>query len=227
MITGINVGDFGKNTKNNFFDLIKALDKVDSVERYRISSLEPELLSEEMIRYILDSKRFMPHFHLPLQTGCDELLRNMKRRYDTEIFNSRIKQIRSFSKTAGIGVDVIVGLPGETEENFIQTYDFLNQIDISYLHVFSYSKRKNTMAARMDGHIPDKLITERSHKLQNLSVRKYNEFIRKNIDRDHKVLFEDTFPNNIFFGYTYDYIGVGYRGIGKIKIKGYEAKITE
>ncbi len=208
VITGINTGDFGKNTDHDLLDLIKALDEVEIVDRFRVSSVEPELLSEEMIRFILKSKRIMPHFHIPLQSGCNKLLKNMKRRYDTEIFQSRLDIIRTLSQEAGIGVDVIVGLPGETDKDFLQTYNFLNQADISYLHVFSYSKRENTLAAKMKDQVPEKIITERSRKLQNLSVRKNNSFLEKNISKKVKVLFEDKLSDNTFSGYTENYIRV-------------------
>ncbi len=208
VITGINIGDFGKNTDHDLLDLIKALDEVHTVDRFRISSVEPELLSEQLISFILNSKRIMPHFHVPLQSGCNKLLKNMKRRYDTGIFRSRLDTIRSLSDEAGIGVDVIVGLPGETDEDFLQTYNFLNQADISYLHVFSYSKRENTLAARMKEQVAEKTITERSRKLQNLSARKSKNFLEKNINSKVKVLFEDKLSDNTFFGYTENYIRV-------------------
>ena len=168
VLTGINLGDFGKQqsgnpkTKENFLKLIKTLDKIDGVERFRVSSIEPNLLTDEIISFISNSKRFVPHFHIPLQSGSDEILKNMRRRYKTNLYRSRVDLIRKLMPNASIGVDVIVGFPGETDEMFLETYDFINKLDISYLHVFSYSERENTKAIELDGIVPKKIRNKRS-----------------------------------------------------------------
>lgn len=214
VLTGINLGDFGKSQSGNikanedFLDLIKALDEIDGVERYRVSSIEPNLLTDEIISFISNSKRFVPHFHIPLQSGSDEILKKMRRRYKTDLYKSRVDLIRKLMPTASIGVDVIVGFPGETDEMFLETYDFIKKLDISYLHVFSYSERENTKAVDLNGVVTKKTRNKRSKLLRLLSASKKTSFYKKNIGSDYNVLFESENKNGLIEGYTENYIRV-------------------
>ncbi len=214
VLTGINLGDFGKglfeNKKHeeNFFDLIKALEKADGIERYRISSIEPNLLTNEIIEFVANSDKFMPHFHIPLQSGSNAILAFMRRRYKRELYTERVKLIKTLMPHCAIGVDVIAGFPGETEEHFMETYNFLYDLDISYLHVFTYSERPNTLAARMKDVVPVNIRNERNKKLRNLSYMKMSEHTRRHIGQTRKVLFEGKSKNNMMEGYTDNYIRI-------------------
>ena len=183
VITGVNTGDFGKSTGENFFDLVKALDEVEGIERYRISSIEPNLLTDEIIEFVSKSKRFMPHFHIPLQSGCDEVLKLMRRRYDTALFAEKIQKIKSLMPDAFIGVDVIVGTRGETEEYFEKAYQFIKGLDVIQLHVFSYSERPGTQALKIDHVVSPDEKHERSQRLLAISDEKTKAFYRKHIGR--------------------------------------------
>lgn len=213
VLTGINLGDFGKLDQVSkkpiytFIDLLKKLDEVDGLERIRISSIEPNLLSDEIIDFVATSKKIMPHFHVPLQSGSDLILRKMKRRYLTDLYVSRVKNIKEKIPHACIGVDVIVGFPGETEAEFITTYNFLNELDVSYLHVFSYSERPNTPAIHMDGKVSPIEKADRSKRLRNLSIKKRSFFYEQFINSDRKVLFENYKDGNQI-GFTDNYIKV-------------------
>lgn len=169
VLTGVNIGDFGKSTGETFFDLVKALDEVEGIERYRISSIEPNLLTDEIIEYVAQSRRFMPHFHIPLQSGCDEVLKLMRRRYDTALFAAKIAKIKSLMPDAFIGVDVIVGTRGETPEYFEKAYEFIKGLDVTQLHVFSYSERPGTQALKIDYVVPAQEKHARSQRLLELS----------------------------------------------------------
>lgn len=214
VLTGINLGDFGKRqsdnikTNENFLKLIKTLDKIDGVERYRLSSIEPNLLTDDIITFISNSKRFVPHFHIPLQSGSNVILKKMRRRYKTPLYKSRVDLIRKLMPYASIGVDVIVGFPGETDEMFLETYDFIKKLDISYLHVFSYSERENTKAIELNGVVPKKIRNKRSKLLRLLSASKKTSFYKKNIGGDYNVLFESENKNGLIEGYTENYIRV-------------------
>jgi len=214
VLTGINLGDFGKRQSDNiktnedFLELIKTLDKIDGVERYRVSSIEPNLLGDEIISFISTSKRFVPHFHIPLQSGSDVILKKMRRRYKTDLYRSRVDLIRKLMPSASIGVDVIVGFPGETDEMFLETYDFIKKLDISYLHVFSYSERENTNAIELKGVIPKKIRNKRSKILRLLSASKKLSFYKQHIGGDYNVLFESENKNGFIEGYTENYIRV-------------------
>ncbi len=208
ILTGVNIGDFGKSTNESFFDLIKALEEVKGIERIRISSIEPNLLKDEIIEYIANSKKIQHHFHIPLQSGCNKILAKMQRRYNRELFKSRIDKIRSLIPEAFIGVDVIVGFPGETKEDYEETYQFLNNLDASFFHVFSYSERPNTKSANFENKVPKNIITKRSKKLQELANNKQLEFYNQNIGYEAEVLFEAYKRNNLMFGFTGNYIKV-------------------
>jgi threonylcarbamoyladenosine tRNA methylthiotransferase MtaB len=218
VLTGINTGDFGirdGRRKDNFFDLIKALDKVEEVERFRISSIEPNLLTHEIIDFVATSKHFMPHFHIPLRSGSDVLLKAMKRRYLSNLYLDRVKYIRKIMPLAGIGVDVIVGFPGETEEEFLKTYRFLNELEVSYLHVFTYSERPNTAAATMGNVVPMAIRNTRSKMLRSLSEKKKRHFYDANIGQNAMVLFENDIENDKMHGFTENYIRVATKHIPK------------
>ena len=211
VLTGVNTGDFGlRNGKreDSFFDLIKELDKIEEVERFRISSIEPNLLSPEIIDFVANSNRFMPHFHVPLQSGSDRILKTMKRRYLTKLYAARVEHIRKVLPHAGIGVDVIVGFPGETEEEFLATYNFLNELPVSYLHVFTYSERPNTEAISLEGIVPAKVRSERSKMLRSLSEKKKRFFYEQNKGADLNVLFENDIENGRMHGFTENYVRV-------------------
>ncbi|MEH6513555.1 tRNA (N(6)-L-threonylcarbamoyladenosine(37)-C(2))-methylthiotransferase MtaB [Maribacter arcticus] len=214
VLTGVNIGDYGKGEFGNkkhehtFLDLVEALDEVEGIHRLRISSIEPNLLKNETIEFVAQSKTFVPHFHIPLQSGSDSLLKLMKRRYMTNLYQERVSKIREVIPNCCIGVDVIVGFPGETEEHFLETYHFLNDLDISYLHVFTYSERDNTPAATMDGVVPNKVRNKRSKMLRGLSVKKRRAFYESQIDNELTVLFESENKEGYINGFTENYVKV-------------------
>lgn len=208
VLTGVNIGDFGRSTGETFFDLVKALDGVEGVERYRISSIEPNLLTDEIIDFVAQSRRFMPHFHIPLQAGCDEVLKLMRRRYDTALFASKIERIRMRMPDAFIGVDVIVGTRGETEEYFERSYDFLSGLDVTQLHVFSYSERPGTQALKIDYAVPPQEKHRRSQRLLELSDGKLRAFYARHIGQTVPVLLEHSKPGMPMHGFTPNYIRV-------------------
>ena len=234
VLTGINLGDFSPPTKpplsppkgeemekidlkikanklpdkENFFSLIKELDKVEGIERFRISSIEPNLLTNEIIEFVSDSKKFMPHFHIPLQSGSDKILGLMRRRYKKDLYTERVGLIKTMMPHCCIGVDVIVGFPGETDEDFKETFDFLHELDISYLHVFTYSERTNTLAADMKPVVPINIRNERNKILRNLSYQKMQYFTNAHIGESRKVLFESKNKNGMMEGYTDNYIKI-------------------
>ena len=207
VLTGVNVGDFGKKQNQSFHDLIKSLDKISGINRIRISSIEPNLITDEIIDFCLTSKHFVPHFHIPLQSGSDRILRLMRRRYDTELYYDRIKKIKSVNRDTCVGVDVIVGFPGETENDFIATYDYLNSLEISYLHVFSYSERLDTDAINMDDKVSFQIKKERSRALHQLSNQKRINFANQFINSKRKVLFEYR-KDGALVGHTDNYLKV-------------------
>jgi len=210
VLTGVNIGDYGKGleSKDTFLDVIKALDEIEEVSRFRISSIEPNLLSNEIIQFVAQSKRFMPHFHIPLQSGNNELLGKMRRRYRRELYTDRVSEIKRLMPHACIGVDVIVGFPGETDSHFEDTYIFLNELDISYLHVFTYSERENTLAAGMDGVVPVSVRHERSKRLRMLSDKKKRFFYEQYVGQERPILFEGAEEKGFMFGFTDNYIKV-------------------
>lgn len=214
VLTGVNIGDYGKGEFGNkkhehtFLDLVKALDEVEGIERLRISSIEPNLLKNETIDFVSKSRTFVPHFHIPLQSGSNDVLRKMKRRYLREIYTDRVKNIREVMPHACIGVDVIVGFPGETDENFLETYHFLNDLDISYLHVFTYSERDNTEAIEMEGVVPANVRSKRSKMLRGLSVKKRRAFYESQIGTNRTVLFESENKEGYIHGFTENYVKV-------------------
>ena len=207
VLTGVNIGDFGHGTNENFYQLIKQLDKLNTISRYRISSIEPDLLKDEIIAFVNSSKKFAPHFHIPLQSGSDKLLKKMRRRYDTALYAKRIKLIKELMPEACIGVDVIVGFPGESEEEFNKTVDFLKSLPISYLHVFTYSERANTTAPRMEQIIPMEIRRKRSKQLRILSLKLKLKFYNDNVGYIGNVLFE-THEGDFLIGFTENYIKV-------------------
>ncbi len=214
VLTGVNIGDYGKGEFGNkkhehtFLELVQALDKVEGIERLRISSIEPNLIKDETIDFIAQSKSFVPHFHIPLQSGSNEILKKMKRRYLRELYVSRVAKIREVMPDACIGVDVIVGFPGETDEHFLETYYFLNDLDISYLHVFTYSERDNTEAVLMDGVVPDAVRAKRSKMLRGLSAKKRNAFYTSQLGKEKTVLFESDNKQGYIHGFTENYVKV-------------------
>lgn len=219
VLTGVNLGDFGKGPNGdapvglnqrpeNFFKLIQALDQIDGIERFRISSIEPNLLTNEIIDFVAESKRFMPHFHIPLQSGSNEVLRLMRRRYQRELYTERVSRIKEKMPHCAIGVDVIVGSNGETEEYFKETFDYLHSLDISYLHVFTYSERDNTKALEIDYAVPVAVRNERNKILRNLSYMKMQFFTQQFSGSSRKVLWESANRNGMIEGYTDNYIRV-------------------
>lgn len=214
VLTGVNLGDFGKGNaggkkyEENFFNLIKELDELAGIARYRISSIEPNLLTNEIIEFVSNSKKFMPHFHIPLQSGSNKILGLMKRRYQKELYAERVGLIKTLMPHCCIGVDVIVGFPGETAEDFKETFDFLHQLDISYLHVFTYSERDNTHALSIKPVIPVSVRNERNKQLRNLSYQKMQYFTEQFIGETRKVLFEGHVKNTMMEGYTDNYIKI-------------------
>jgi len=211
VLTGVNTGDFGLQEGRRverFIDLVKAVDDVGGIDRFRISSIEPNLLSDQIIEFVASSKRFVPHFHIPLQSGSDKILKLMRRRYLRNLYEERVAKIKSLMPHCCIGVDVIVGFPGETKADFLETYQFLNQLDISYLHVFTYSERENTPAAEMDGKVSPSEKAERSKMLHVLSDKKRRRFYEENIGREAEVLFENDVENGMMHGFTENYVRV-------------------
>jgi len=214
VLTGVNIGDFGKGNEGNkkstenFLDLITAFDKIEGIERFRISSIEPNLLSEDIIDFVAQSKRFMPHFHIPLQSGSDVLLKRMRRRYLTDLYTKRINYIKSKMPHCCIGVDVIVGFPGETDELFLETYNYLSELPISYLHVFTYSERANTVALEMDGVVDVGVRRQRSKQLRILSEKKRLAFYNSELTKIKLVLFEKSDKEGLMQGFSDNYIKV-------------------
>ena len=211
VLTGVNLGDFGiRNGERHdkFFDLVKELDEVVGVNRIRISSIEPNLLTDEIIAFVASSKRFVPHFHIPLQSGSNKILGLMRRRYKRELYADRVAKIKQLMPHCCIGVDVIVGFPGETREDFIDTYNFLNELDVSYLHVFTYSERENTLAAEMDGVVPGSTRADRSRMLHILSEKKRRAFYTSQLNRTDEVLFERDIKDGFMHGFTRNYVKV-------------------
>ncbi|WP_324069774.1 MAG: tRNA (N(6)-L-threonylcarbamoyladenosine(37)-C(2))-methylthiotransferase MtaB [Flavobacterium sp.] len=214
VLTGVNIGDYGKGEFGNkkhehtFLDLVKALDEVEGIERLRISSIEPNLLKNETIEFVSQSRTFVPHFHIPLQSGSNDILKKMKRRYMRELYTERVAKIREVMSHACIGVDVIVGFPGETDEHFLETYHFLNDLDISYLHVFTYSERDNTEAVEMEGVVPANVRSKRSKMLRGLSVKKRRAFYESQIGTNRTVLFESENKEGYIHGFTENYVKV-------------------
>lgn len=212
VLTGVNIGDFGKTTGETFFDLVKALDQVEGIERYRISSIEPNLLTDEIIEYVAHSRRFMPHFHIPLQSGSDEVLNLMRRRYDTALFASKVEKIKEVMPDAFIGVDVIVGTRGETEEYFEQAYQFTSGLDVTQLHVFSYSERPGTQALKIDHVVSPEERHRRSQRLLGLSDEKTQAFYARHIGQTMTVLMEKAKAGTPMHGFTTNYIRVEIEG---------------
>ena len=214
VLTGVNIGDYGKGEFGNkkhehtFLDLVKALYEVNGIERLRISSIEPNLLKNETIEFVSKSNTFVPHFHIPLQSGSNDILKLMKRRYLREVYTDRVKAIRTVMPHACIGVDVIVGFPGETDEHFLETYHFLNDMDISYLHVFTYSERDNTEAIVMEGVVPNNVRAKRSKMLRGLSVKKRRAFYESQVGTHRTVLFESDNKEGYIHGFTENYVKV-------------------
>ena len=211
VLTGVNIGDFGivdGKREERFADLVMSLDEVEGIDRFRISSIEPNLLTNEIIDFVARSKRFVPHFHIPLQSGSNTILRKMGRRYLRELYEDRVSKIKTLLPQACIGVDVIVGFPGETDELFLETYNFLNELNISYLHVFTYSERANTRAVEMDGVVPLKIRNERSKMLRILSEKKRRKFYEENLGQTFTVLFEEDIEDGMMHGFTENYIRV-------------------
>lgn len=210
VLTGVNIGDFGVGRDESFLDLIRELDALEGVDRFRISSIEPNLLTDEIIDFVSQSQRFVPHFHVPLQSGSDDILAGMRRRYRTELYTNRIQRIKQQMPHACIGVDVIVGYPGETEEAFQTTYNYLTELDVSYLHVFTYSERPNTVAVRHDGIVPMPERHKRSKMLQILSNKKRRAFYESSLGGEFPVLFEAEAHGDYLQGFTSNYVKVKY-----------------
>ena len=208
VITGVNIGDFGKGTAETFYDLVKELDQIEGIDRFRISSIEPNLLSDEIIDYVSTSKRFVPHFHIPLQSGSDNLLVAMRRKYLSDLYRNRVGLIKKLMPDACIGVDVIIGFPGETDQEFQTTYDFLIELDVSYLHVFTYSERDNTTAVRLDDVVPMETRNKRSKMLRILSAKKKRKFYESQIGTEHTVLWEAANEEGFMTGFTENYVKV-------------------
>ena len=208
VLTGVNTGDFGRSTGESFLDLLKALNEVEGIERYRISSIEPNLLTGEIVDWIASGTKFLPHFHIPLQSGCDKTLAAMHRRYDTRFFADKIAYIRSRMDHVFFGIDVIVGFPGETEEDFLETYNFLERIAPAFIHIFPYSRRAGTVAAAMKPQVQECVKTKRVQMLEELCDRLHTEFCKANEGRTEQVLFESTDKGGKMFGYTRNYIKV-------------------
>ena len=214
VLTGVNIGDYGKGEFGNkkhehtFLELVQKLDEVEGIERLRISSIEPNLLKNETIEFVSKSRTFVPHFHIPLQSGSNDILKLMKRRYLREVYTERVNKIREVMPNACIGVDVIVGFPGETDEHFLETYHFLNDMDISYLHVFTYSERENTEAAAMERVVPANVRSKRSKMLRGLSVKKRRAFYESQLGTNHSVLFESENKEGYIHGFTENYVKV-------------------
>ena len=216
VLTGVNIGDYGKgefgnkNHENTFLDLISALDEVDGISRIRISSIEPNLLSNDIIDFVSNNKKFVPHFHIPMQSGSDTILKLMKRRYLSKLYKDRISHIKKIIPNACIGADVIVGFPGETDKEFLETYDFISRLDLSYLHVFTYSERNNTEAIKFDKVVPKNVRSKRSKMLRSLSVKLKRKFYTSQIGTTRNVLFETENRNGFVYGFSNNYVRVKY-----------------
>ncbi len=214
VLTGINLGDFGKGTEGgkkreeSFYELIQELDKVQGIERFRISSIEPNLLTDEIIKFVAQSQKFMPHFHIPLQSGSNKILGSMRRRYRRELYVERVATIKTLMPHCCIGVDVIVGFPSENDDDFKETFDFLHELDISYLHVFTYSERANTLALDIEPVVPINIRHERNKALRNLSYQKMQYFAQQHNGQTRRVLFESAQKNGLMEGYTDNYIKI-------------------
>ena len=214
VLTGVNIGDYGKGEFGNkkhehtFFELVQELDRVEGIDRVRISSIEPNLLKNETIEFVSKSHAFVPHFHIPLQSGSNELLKKMRRRYQKELYVDRVQAIKKHIPDACIGVDVIVGFPGETDAHFLETYHFLSELDVSYLHVFTYSERDNTLAATMEGVVPVNVRKKRSKMLRGLSVKKRRSFYQSQLGKVKKVLFEAENKQGYIYGFTENYVKI-------------------
>lgn len=233
VLTGVNIGDYGKGEFGNkkhehtFLDLVKALDKVEGIHRFRISSIEPNLLQEETIDFVAESRSFVPHFHIPLQSGSDILLKLMKRRYLKNTYTNRVEAIKNKMPNACIGVDVIIGFPGETDELFLETYNYLNELNISYLHVFTYSERPNTEAVEMDGVVPQNVRNKRSKMLRGLSVKKRRAFYESQLGKNFTVLFESENKDGFIHGFTENYVKVKTPWNPELVNTLHEIKLTE
>jgi threonylcarbamoyladenosine tRNA methylthiotransferase MtaB len=227
ILTGVNIGDFGKSTGESFFDLITALEKINKIERFRISSIEPNLLSEEIIKFVGESDKFMPHFHIPLQSGSDHILKLMKRRYDTDLFKRRVDVIHKFVTNAFIGVDVITGVRGETDEEFENTRNFLSGLDISQLHVFTYSERPNTQALNIKYSVPHEERKRRSAVLHEISAYKLRKFYQKNEGQEAMVLFEEHATQDVMHGFTENYVKIEYPFTEQLKNKIVKVKLKK
>lgn len=214
VLTGVNIGDYGKGEfgnkkhKHTFYELVQALDEVDGIERLRISSIEPNLLKNETIEFVAESSTFVPHFHIPLQSGSNYILKKMRRRYTKELYVDRVEKIKEVMPDACIGVDVIVGFPGETDDHFLETYNFLSELDVSYLHVFTYSERDNTLAAEMENPIPKRKRAKRSKMLRGLSAKKRRAFYESQLNSRRTVLFESENKEGYIYGFTENYVKV-------------------
>lgn len=209
VLTGVNIGDFGQGGEESFFDLVQALDQVDGIDRFRISSIEPNLLSDEIITFCLsESKRFVPHFHIPLQSGSNRILAAMRRKYARELFAERVRKIKEINPSTCIGVDVIVGFPGESDEDFMETVNFIKDLDVSYLHVFTYSDRANTTAVKLGDPVPMSIRKQRSQQLHILSEKKKRAFYESNVGKTGTVLFENEDNHGMMYGFTENYVKV-------------------
>ena len=233
VLTGVNIGDYGKGEFGNkrhehtFLELIQQLDEVETIERLRISSIEPNLLKDETIDFVASSKRFVPHFHIPLQSGSNKILKRMRRRYLRELYAERVSRIRETMPHACIGVDVIVGFPGETDEDFMETYNFLNELDISYLHVFTYSERDNTPAVQMEGIVDMAVRKKRNKMLRVLSAKKRRAFYESQLGTTQRVIFEENFKDGYILGYTENYVQVATTWNPELINQTFEVKLTE
>jgi len=214
VLTGVNIGDYGKgefgnkNHKNTFLELVTALDKVDGISRVRISSIEPNLLSNDIINFVSNSKKFVPHFHIPMQSGSDTILKLMKRRYLSNLYRDRINHVKQVMPNACVGADVIVGFPGETEEEFMETYNFIKSLDVSYLHVFTYSERDNTQAVGLKNVVPNNIRSKRSKLLRALSVQLKRKFYMSQLGTIKNVLFEPENRNGFIYGFSNNYVRI-------------------
>lgn len=208
VLTGVNIGDFGAGTDENFLGLIRELDKIEGIERFRISSIEPNLLNDEIIRFVSQSERFAPHFHIPLQSGSDKILKLMRRRYERQLYADRVNAIKSLLPNGCVGVDVIVGFPGESEQEFMETYEFIQNLPVSYLHVFTYSERANTTAIRSNEVVPMEIRNKRSKMLHILSEKKKRAFYESQLNKIETVLFESDEEDGYMHGFTSNYVKV-------------------
>lgn len=206
VLTGVNIGDYGRTTGESFLDLLKRLNEVEGIERYRISSIEPNLLTQEIVEWIASGTKFLPHFHIPLQSGCDEILRKMRRRYNTSMFREKIELVREYMGNPFFGIDVITGFPGETEELFMETYRFLEEIRPAFIHIFPYSRRADTPAADMECQVDEQIKQQRVHRLEALCDRLHKEYCDSFKGATEEVLFESTIKGGQMFGYTRNYI---------------------